>query len=57
MKKHCVVFDGTSSFVVPFSELESHLEDFDTEFLCSFSTLDKAVEFSDDYNKTVGSEI
>ena len=48
--KHIVVFDGTSFYVIPESEVEQEIENNDVEVIDSFTDIDDAFSYCETEN-------
>ena len=53
MKKHLVVFDGTSSYVIPSDELENEKRLNNIETMFESDDIDEANKYSDEANEEI----
>jgi hypothetical protein len=51
--KHLCVFDGTSAYVIPTTDLEKEVSDNDVEVIKGFNDIQEAFEFADNENESI----
>jgi hypothetical protein len=50
---YIVIFDGTSAYVIPSSELTQEIENNDAQILGSYANFDEACDFCDKENDVI----